>query len=339
MRRRAALLVTALVLAGCAQPLPEPDPDAVPAQVGPALAESQVERVLADLAGVLEEADATALATEGLDAAGVTAQLDEAVALLSARATDPAVQVRAAQYRMATVASETAITAIPAGAQTVVAPATDAWPRTVMVITEPPEDLRAPLLLTVVQAEPRAPYRLVSWSRLFGGVQAPATVQPSVGSAPVPADGGEAALTPNDVLAHYVDLLTAGTESAYAAEFAASPFADRIAQQRAAWVTAVGEGSVTETYAVAAGEPYALATADGGAIVVGALQTVTTLTLVDSTLTIGDETAALLGATTVSSSLEITWTSMLAFAVPPAGSTDPITLLGAEHVPVKVTGS
>ena len=59
----------------------------------------------------------------------------------------------------------------------------------------------------------------------------------------------------------------------------------------------------------------------------------------DSTLKIADQTAVLLGSDTVRSTLEIQWLSVVAFAVPPAGSDEPITVLGAEHSRVQVTGS
>ena len=61
-------------------------------------------------------------------------------------------------------------------------------------------------------------------------------------------------------------------------------------------------------------------------------------TLADSVLTLGDQTAALLGKSTVTSSVAFTWLSVVAFAVPPAGSSDPIEVLGAEHSRIGVTG-
>jgi hypothetical protein len=326
MRRRAVGLAAAVVLllAACSTPLPAPQPDAVPAATPPALTAEQAEDVLAEVSTALAEADA-ALSADAL----------------APRVTGPAATIRSVEYALATAAgTPEALTAIPSGAQTLVLPTTDSWPRTVMVITEAPEDLQAPLLLTLVQAEPRAQYQLWSWVRLFPGVETPATAQPEVGSAPVPADAADLAAAPTDVLAQYVDVLTNRDASPHAAVFTADPLSAGIAQTRDAFAGLVGAmGSLTETYQVDESGVQALRTADGGAIVVGTVRTVTTITLVDSTLTIADQTAALLGTTTVASSLAITWLSVVAFAVPPAGSDEPIVVLGAEHSRIQVTGS
>ena len=325
--RRVRTFATALALtaglAACSSPLPSPKPDAVPARAPVVVDDAQVSRILGEITTTLAAADAARSAQD-----------------LAPRVSGTAAQIRAAQFVQAAAGAADALTELPATPQTVIAPATTAWPRTMMVVTTAPADLRAPLLLTLVQESPRAPYALVDWARLFPGVAMPPTAQPGVGSAPVDADSSALSVRPEDVLAHYVDLLTNGAASPFAAAFTADPLRDRIAQQRAGWTTAVGDrGSVAETYEVLDGGPFSMATADGGAIVVGSLRTVTTINLVDSTLTVGAETAALLGATTVGTSLAISWDSMVAFFVPPAGSTEPVTVLGGEHVPVSVTGS
>lgn len=325
-RRRPTLtgaVLGALLLAGCSTPLPEPAPDAVPAALPPAVSTDQVGDVLAEVSAVLAEADATVDPT-----------------LLAPRVTGAAEQIRTAEYALAKAGDTEALTAIPPAAQTIVAPITDGWPRTVMVVTEPPADLQPPLLLTLVQQSPREPYQMWSWARLFPGAQMPATAQPDLGSAMVAADeAASLAYAPADVLARYIDVLSTGAASPHAALFTEDPLRNGIAATKAAYASVVGaNGTLTETYQPAASGPWSIATADGGAIVVGAVQTVTTITLADSTLTIGDQTAALLGKPQVAQNLAITWLSVVAFAVPPAGSTDPVTVLGGEHSPIKVTG-
>jgi hypothetical protein len=338
-RRVAWVAVPAiLALAACTPPLPEPEPDAEPAVVQPALAAVQVDRILGDLTTVLDSADTAALEASSSD--DVTAALDAATGLLGPRVTGPAAQMRKVQYLLATKAGQDAITAIPPGAQTVIDPATDTWPRVMMVVTEAPEDVRAPLLLTLVQDDPRSPFRLVAWERAFGGIELPAMMQPSVGSAQVPNDGGSAQLTPDEVLAQYADLLANQSSSEYADAFGEDVMRTRIAEQRAAWAEAVDEGSVTETFQPAEDGPWALETADpeGGALVVGAITGVTTLTLSDATLAFGGPTAVLLGKDSVEKNLAITWLMTVAFSVPPATSTDPITVVGAELMSVAVSG-
>ncbi|HMO10601.1 MAG TPA: hypothetical protein PKB06_03655, partial [Actinotalea sp.] len=251
----------------------------------------------------------------------------------------PAAAMRAAQYPLAGQAGGEALTLLPAGQQTVIDPLAQDWPRVLMAVSEVPEDLRAPLLLTFVQEAPREPYRLWSWQRLFGGGQMPATMQPQIGSEVVPGDqAGTAALSAQDVMAQYLDLVTNADASAFSGTFTDDPVRTRIAQQRDAWTAAVGQGSVTETYTPVDGGPWAMAAADGGSVVTGAFQTVTTLTLVDSTLTVNDATSALLGTTTITQTLTMTWLCTIAFAVPPAGSAEPVTVLGAEYVLTAATG-
>ncbi|WP_199423707.1 hypothetical protein [Actinotalea solisilvae] len=320
--RAAVLAATALVLAACSTPLPEPQPDAVPAALPPAVTTEQVEDVMADLSTVLAEADAATEAT-----------------LLDPRVTGPAREIRAVEYLLARAGDPAALTPVPAAAQTVVAPTTDTWPRTVMVVTEPPADLQPPLLLTLVQDAPREQYRLWSWARLFPGVEMPATAQPEVGSAPLAVDADTLAVPPAEVVTRYVDLLTNGTASPYLGTFSDDPLRAGIAGTRTAFAGVVGaNGTLTETYAPLDSGPYAIATADGGAIVVGGFRTVTTISLSDSTLTLGDQTAALLGTSTVASNLVIGWLSVVAFAVPPEGSTEPVRVLGGEHSRIQVQG-
>lgn len=325
MRRlRAVLGALALgALAACSTPLPVPEPDAEPAAMPPALFESQAERVLGDVSRTLAEAD---------DGANKD--------LLAPRVTGPARQFREVEYVLAAAGAEKAVTEFPLEAQTLILPTTDEWPRYFMAVTESPADLQAPLLLVLTQESPRAQYHLWAWARLYPGITMPPTTEPGIGSAPVAPDAGELAATPTDVLAQYVDVLTNRDQSQYAARFTENdPLRKNIMQTRDAYVAAVGSnGSLNETYTPSDEGVVAIATADGGAIVVGTVQTVTTMSFVDSTMTMTDENVALLGRDTVTSSMEITWLSVVAFHVPPAGSEDPITVLGAEHSRLRVAG-
>lgn len=314
-------LAAALVVGGCATPLPEPSPEPPPAEPQPALAVEQVERVLTDLRGVLDTADAA-----------------QDAALLEPRLTGPALTIRKAEYVLAPDDSTEGITPLPTDVQNVVVAATDEWPKVLMAVTEPPEDLRPPLLVTLVQNEPRAQYRLWSWVRLFPGIDVPATLQPVVGSAPVDPDA-DLVVPLADLTAAYVDVLTQGDESGYAALFPEDPLRTGIVQTKAGYTELVeGNGSLSETYQPVDGAPAAVTTADGGVLAVHAFTTTTVITLDDSTLTLGDETATLLGAETVEESLTITHLSTVAFHVPLAADGAQVTVLGAEHVPVEVSG-
>ncbi len=164
MRRLRAWSVAAALAAGlaaCSAPLPEPTPEAIPAMAPVAVDDAQVSRILGEVASTLAAADAAG-----------------SPELLAPRVTGTAAEIRAAQYVQAAAGATDALTEIPATPQTVIAPATTLWPRTIMVVTTAPADLRAPLLVTLVQDSPRAQYRLVGWARLFPGTQMPGTAQP-----------------------------------------------------------------------------------------------------------------------------------------------------------------
>src|SRR5690606_11186285 len=125
-----------------------------------------------------------------------------------------------------------------------------------------------------VQESPRSQFRLFSWSRLFPGVEMPPTATPELGSAPVAPGDADLAVAPSDVLLQYADLLSHGAESQYAASFTEDPLHAGIDALREGYVAAVGEnGTLTETYQPGDEGPYALATAEGGAIVVGTIRT------------------------------------------------------------------
>lgn len=324
--RRATVLgsavaaASALLLVACSTPLPEPEPEPEPVTAPAALDTEQAARVLADTAAVLDAADE-----------------EEEPRLLDSRVFGPARHIRTAEYVLAEEGQE--LTTIPPTAQTLIVPTTTSWPRVFMAITEPPEDLRAPLLLTFVQDGPREQYRMWSWARLFPGVEMPATAQPEVGSEPVEPDDDALAMAPQEVLEAYLDVLAEGGDSDHADTFTEGPLATGIVETREAYEELVDDnGSLTETYQATQTGPYAIGAAEGDAIVVGSFRTTTAITLDDSTLTIGDETAALLGEETVESDLTITWISVVTFSVPPAGSEDPIEVLGAEHSRIDVEG-
>jgi hypothetical protein len=327
-RRRSAVgalvAATALALSACANPVPQPAPDAAPAVPPPALSVAQSTRVLDEVAAVLAAADAA------LDPAG-----------LPQRLTGPALEIRTAEYQRATATGgQRPPVALPMAAQTTIVPDTDTWPRTQMVVTEQPADLQAPLLLVLRQESAREPYRLWSWARLGPAVQMPATAEPEVGSEPVAADDASLLLPPAEAVAQYADVLTNGDASAAAATFPADFFRSALTEARNQTVASLqAVASVTETVSPVEGEVTALRTADGGAIVVGRLSTVTTVSLSQGSITLNDPfDAALAGRESVTSNLVRTWTDVVALYVPPAGGTQQVQVLAAEHARTAVTG-
>lgn len=326
--RRAVPVVFALaVLAGCATPLPEPAPEPAPAVAPAATTVAQSTDVLGDLGEVLSAADAA---------------LDPAA--LGPRVTGPALATRTAEYvRAGSTGGAKPPTILPTDEQVLIVPQTTQWPRTQLVVTEQPDDLQAPRILVLQQAAPREQYKLWGWARMAPGVSMPPTAEPATGSAVLAPDAQGLVVTPAEALVQYADVLANGTASAYAATFAADPFRAAIEAARAAMVAGVeSAASATETYTPDAAPVVALATADGGAIVVGQLTTVSTVTLTvaGGTIPIQDPFyAALTGTQSAASSFARTYTDVLVMYVPPADSGAPVQVLAAEHAVTAASAS
>ena len=328
LRHAAQVTITtalALSLGACAASLPQPEPAAPPAVALPVLSVAQSGGVLSRIGEVLATADAA------LDPAG-----------LPERLTGPALAIRTAEYvRAKATAGAKPPTVLPTQAQTLVVPDTTTWPRTELVVTQQPADLQAPRLLVLTQATARDPYRLWGWARLGAGVQMPATADTTHGSAPIAADATGLLLSPGETLAHYADVLANGDASKFAGAFPADFFRTYIETKRAAYSESLkAVATVTETYTPASDGIVALATADGGAIVVGAMTTQTTIAVAQGSVALDDPfEAALAGRASVTKGSVRTWTDVIAFYVPPAGSTTTqIQVLAAEHALTSVTG-
>lgn len=319
LRIRAAALVAAIVLlaAACSASLPSavPEAQAVPP---PALTAAQSQAVVAAVGQVLSAAD------KSLDASA-----------LPARLTGPALAMRSAEYvRAAATGGAKPPTTLPASEASAVIPQTDVWPRTMLVLTDQPDDLTARRVLILQQASPREQYKLWGWARMFPG-EFPTTAALPTGSTVLPDEGTGLVVQPSQVLAQYADVLANGAASPSGAAFAADTFrtateANRTQQQALA---AEGGATFTETYAPVGGPVVSLATQNGGALVVGQLTTTSTITAAaGGTLTNSDPFLATLAGAAPTTSLVRTYTDVLIFYVPPASAGGQVVAVAAEQI-------
>ena len=138
MNRRgplAALLGAAMVLlAACTPDIPEVSPDPEPTEVEPVLDVPRMERVLADIESHIDRADS-----------------DSDADLLAERLDDPALAVRAAEYRLRSATADTdnatGLQPLTTSSDVAIVSATEEWPRHVFVVSELPDDAFSPLLL------------------------------------------------------------------------------------------------------------------------------------------------------------------------------------------------
>ena len=316
--------VIALTLVGCAPNLPAARPDPVPAVPPPVLSVAQSTAVLGSIKAVLAAGDAN---------------LSDVA--LGTRLSGPALAIRSAEYKLDLGTGGVRVpTMLPMTAQALITPQTTTWPRSELVVTVQSDNLQSPRLLVLRQDSPRDQYKLWGWTRLLAGVKMPRTADPALGSPPLAPDASGFVASPQDVVAHYVDVLSHGTASAYADEFEPDEYRTGLASSLALLQQGLSQvGTVADSYTVAPGELVSMATATGGALVVAGITTVTTatVTVAGASFTLGATEAALAGAGDVKQSETITWSDMVAFYVPPSGSGQRVTVLAAEHQRVSVT--
>jgi hypothetical protein len=330
LRAGALAATAAALLAGCAIPLPEVEADPPVEGPQPALDEPRIERVLEAVAAVLAEGDAAADAT-----------------LLEPRFSGPALETRTAEYALAqaTAVSEDGATApqqLTTEPQVVAVSQGETWPKTIFAFTTIAEGMNTPLLIGLQQDDPRASYRMFSWVRLLPEVTTPAMAVTAEGSPQVPVDAAGLRLSPAETVAAYASAL-ADTESEHAATFTEDVFRRLVSEDRIAIAESVEDaGEYSETYAADADfAPVGLATADGGAIVFGAIGSthVYERTIDDSEMTVGGQIALLAGepeGIEVEESVTASYHLMVAFYVP-ADPEAQIQVLGAERVLQSVT--
>ncbi len=323
LRVPALALATGLMLVGCAPNLPAARPDPVPAVPPPVLSVAQSTKVLGAIKTVLAAGDAN--------------MSDLA---LSTRLSGPALAIRSAEYKLDLGTGGVRVpTMLPMTAQALITPQTTAWPRSELVVTVQPDNLQSPRLLILRQNGPRDQYKLWGWTRLLAGVKMPRTADPALGSPLLAPDAPGLVATPQDVIAHYVDVLSHGTGSAYANEFEPDEYRTGLASSLALLQQGLSQvGTVADSYTVAPDQLVSMGTATGGALVVAGITTVTTatVTVAGASFTLGATEAALAGASDVKQSETITWSDMVAFYVPPSGSGQRVTVLAAEHQRVSV---
>lgn len=326
-REIAAVAVILAMTAACSPDLPQPDPAPAPAVAPAALTVPQTENVLTSLGEVLAEGDAA---------------LDPA--LLQPRVEVPALTMRSAEYVRAE-ATENAKppTVLPTTGLATVVPQTTVWPRTQLVVTEQPEDLQAPRILVLRQDTPRDNYRLWGWARLLQGTPMPATAPATTGSPVVAPDDDSLLVPPSAVLSQFSDVLAKGTSSEFAASFAEDPFQAEIAELARLARTGTGDaGDATMTFTPADAPVTSLGTVDGGAIVVGDITALSTMTITTegASLPIQDPfLVALSGASSASSSFVRTYTTVVVFYVPPKDSGAQVQVLAAELVTTAASAS
>jgi hypothetical protein len=319
------LLATGL-LAGCAEELPTPKPEAPVAEA--VVTQSQERKVLDKVAGVV--ADVTKV--------GQAKALEE-------RLTGPALSIRETQLQVAAARKDTEpLTDLTMEMQQVILPSDQEWPRNSFAITVQPKDLTTPVLMAFEQADAREQYKLWGWVRLLPGVTMPQFAEADLGSPAVPPDDKSLKVSPETAIAQYASVLTVDQRSKYAENFADDDLRQFFRDYGKLQVDAINKEECKGAFEVAY-EPTkdpvkAVRTADGGALVIAAMISKETITAREDGCEIGPPTKttqALWGDADVTNVVEVNYEDMVAMYLPPEGSNDQISLVGYEHVPSSVS--
>lgn len=313
----------AVLLAGCSAAPASPQTAPVQAAVAAptaAITAVQAQRIVRDVAAVARVADAKGKAT-----------------LLTPRFTGPALVLRHAAYvarkRDKHVALPQAIPTATASIRLTLPEATGGWPRTLFaVVTDTAKKSAAPLALTLVQEDPRSPYRAQYVTAL--GKDLPVLASSLAGAKRLREDTDLLRVQPEKLAAGYGKLLRRPT-TALSALFdtehdpllqSVGAVAKKRIAKRLGGTARIGFTSTTKN----AGPVIAMATADGGAIVAVNLKERWTVKPVKAGVTVkpSGATKALAKVSATGTGIVSTYGYQLLFSVPSAGSKDRVELLG-----------
>ncbi|SEJ22815.1 hypothetical protein [Demequina mangrovi] len=324
MRRQAAIAgAVALglaVLAGCTPDVP-PAVTAPDAQETSAITQTQIDRIVpatfAELAAADEAADAD---------------------LLGERVGGMVPRIRAAEYVKVEAGDDAALEEIPDTMQAVYVSAEGEFPRMMVGVTEAPEG-NTPLVLLWLQDDIDSEYQLQNWAHMIPGATLPAMPGIAVGSDQLALDGAEVSPSPQQVVQDYVTLLQEGAKSDLADEFEDDTFREQLFAARKVLNTAAkkGDGKYVDTIEPDEDGTYALATADGGALVFAPLLVKSSLRVEgDATVSISDTDKALVKGK-LTDRVTHTYRDLVVIHIPPADAEDAKpAVVAADHHLVKV---
>ncbi|MDO5720317.1 MAG: hypothetical protein Q4P05_06235 [Actinomycetaceae bacterium] len=311
-----AVLAAGASLTACADELPslpqegtQPSASAIPNLDG-----NQIQAVLDDLNTVLAQGD------EALDSE-----------ILAARVKDPAIAMRSGFYQLAESADES-IPALNADPNSVTVTRSDSWPRAIVTVTQTGEE-ELPSVMFITQSDARAQYKLENWARLFPG-ESIQTIAISDGTPVVGLESTDYLLTPQEALEAWIDRLNGGEE--HADEFEEDDFTSYYQSERSSISEAVEAAGTVTMEAYTADYPVtAVKLADESALVATAFeyQMKYERTVDRATLKVGGTPAKLMEDPEVTDEpVVVKYLCSVLLSLPPKGSEEGITAIGAERV-------
>ncbi|MFK0038813.1 hypothetical protein ACIQTW_03135 [Paenarthrobacter sp. NPDC090517] len=284
----------------------------------PVMLESQLQRILEQVASTVDAADAAK------DAAKLAPRVDMME-----------LQVRTQNYkiRSAVSAYEARMPVRATKLQSSVISTKRDWPRTVFALTQGEGNV-VPQVLTLVQLSPRENYKLWGSAPLQPGTNFPSFPIPRNGTEPVPAsDSTGLAYSGNQALEILSEMLT-NPESPNRSKLADGQSSPYIAGALAYQADTVKNGTSANfkfTHTPVTNQTVVLRTADGGAVVVGRLDFAFegTPKAAGDKLVLEDDSAVFAGGKETTTGMVLNFAESVAVYIPPAGSADPMKLVAA----------
>jgi hypothetical protein len=246
---RIAVGIAACVLSACSVAIPEPSTS--PSLDGRgAVLDAQAERIARQTFDEIDAADTAADA-----------------ALLDERVSEGAALVRGVEYAVE-AAGGSAPEVIVGDVQAFYTTDSDSWPRPLIGVTVPADPDDTPVVLVWSQGDAQGLYELSSWASMIPGAVLPAMPSLSTGASLLALDASGLTMTPGEAIEQYVALLNDGGDDLDQA-FAPDPYREGMFQARSSLSSsAKGRGGTyTDTIEANLDESFALADAEGGALV------------------------------------------------------------------------
>ncbi|MFJ4207277.1 hypothetical protein ACIPY2_02265 [Paenarthrobacter sp. NPDC089675] len=319
-----AVLVGGTAVAAQATPAPAtnsgtPSPSASGAAGGqPVMLESQLQRILEQVASTVDAADAAK------DAAKLAPRVDKME-----------LQVRTANYKIRTAVSayEPRMPVRATKLQSSVISTKRDWPRTVFALTQGDGNV-VPQVLTLVQLSPRENYKLWGTAPLQPGTNFPSFPVPRDGTKPAAADDKTGlAYSGNEALGILGEMLTTpdSPNRSKLADGQSSPYIAGALAYQADTVKNGTSANFKFAHTPVTNQTVVLRTADGGALVVGRLDFSFegTPKAAGDKLVLEDDSAVFAGGKETTTGMSLNFAESVAVYIPPAGSSDPMKLVAA----------
>ncbi|WP_084105655.1 hypothetical protein [Demequina sp. NBRC 110056] len=315
--------VAALALAGCVADVPAPVTSAPPLEASGSLLDAQSSRIIDETMAELGAAD------------------DERdTGLMTDRVGGDVITIRGAEYTLANADDGPAPTVLPDEMQAVYVSAADTWPRTMATVSVQPSDDDTPIVMLWVQEGIDDDYQLREWAHMIPGATLPAMPGPSTGAAQLGLEDSSITPTAQEAIEQYVELLLAGEGSDLNDAFAPDTYRERLFAARETYVDAANEadGDYVEKVQPDLDASFAMATADGGALVFAPLSITSSFTVEGATVSIADEDEPLLDGE-LDDAVTHTYRDFIVIHVPAADGDALPGVVAAEHNLIKVSDS